>query len=169
MRFHHLTYKSHDLSGIEQTLKLLKRTTNVHVYIDNSNLSHVYVENPLDPKAPLIKAVSTEPERTKDLAMYDYMREREAIKLKKEEQEQRLKELGAEEKSRANRKLRKRIKDNASLRKQRHSENLKKLKSAAQQPIDVTPAPALIPTAAKKPSNDITGSFENMTWGEGDE
>ena len=169
VRFHHLTYKSHDLSGIEQTLKLLKRTTNVHVYIDNSNLSHVYVENPLDPKAPLIKAVSTEPERTKDLTMYDYMREREAIKLKKEEQEQRLKELGAEEKSRANRKLRKRIKDNASLRKQRHSENLKKRKSAAQQTIDVTPAPALIPTAAKKPSNDITGSFENMTWGEGDE
>lgn len=170
VRFDHLTYKSHDLSAIEQTFKLHKKAnSSVHVYIDNSNLSHVYVENALDPNAPLIKAVSTEPERTKHLTMYEYMLEREAIQRQIVEQKQRLKDLGAEEKSRANRKLRKRIKDNALLRKQRHIENLKKLKSASQKTIDVTPDPELIPSAAKKQSNDINKDFENMTWGEGDE
>ncbi|KKL75188.1 hypothetical protein LCGC14_2057380, partial [marine sediment metagenome] len=170
VRFDHLTYKSHDLRAIEETLKLHKKANpSVHVYIDNSDLSHVYVENALDPNAPLIKAVSTEPDRTRNLTMYEYMLEREEIKRQKDEHEQRLKELGAEEKSRANRKLRKRIKDNASLRKQRHSENLKKLKSAAQKTIEVNPAPTLPPSAAKNLSNDINGSFENMTWGDGDE
>lgn len=167
VRFEGLAYKSHELRGIEKTMEMRKqKNKEVHIYVDNSDLSHVFVENPLKQDAPLIKAVSTEPERTKGLTMFDYKRQNDAVKEQVKQDKQRLAELGTEQTLLKNSKKRNRIKDNAELRKQRHSENIKKQNAAQKRAM----TPDAEPEREKPDASthkDISGSedgFGRMEW-----
>lgn len=167
VRFDGLQYKSHDLRAIEEQLKLRNASHPVHVYIDNSNLAHVYVENPLEPNGNLIKAVSTEPERTKNLTMFDYMQEREAIKQEKEKQIQRLNDLGSEEIDIQNKKKRQKIREEAWLRTKRLREANKKQSASKSNVIykdnlPDSPQPLNPPLTSEE-------KFEDMVWENDDE
>lgn len=170
IRFLGLSYMSHDLRGIEETLKLRKQNNKaLHVYIDNADLSHVYVENPLDANAPLIKAISTEPEYTQGLTMYEHKENRQEKHDELQSQRARLERMGADA---ARREAKKRIKEitrNAEHRKQKHSENSKKQKRAAESKSLDNHMPSKSTRASSRFNETSHDEFSGLVWGDDDE
>jgi transposase InsO family protein len=177
VRFNSLTYKSHDLSAIVERKRELssseKVSVSVSVFIDLHDLSSVLVENPFDKNAPLIEAVSTDPNYTKDLTMYAHQLNLDEIKKRRQQQERRLEAMGVMEKHKNIRKKNERIKDNAELRKQIHLKNQKQLLKAekARKEDELGKLAAKVIPLDAEPNKVLTNKqqFKNMAWENDDE
>ena len=84
IQYMYLFYYAHSLATIEITA-----STKVKVFVDELDLSHVYVEHPISKE--MIKADSTEPEYTKGLTLYAH---REARKIRDTIKQQDINRLG---------------------------------------------------------------------------
>lgn len=72
VRYKNIFWYSHALETINQRLKTDKKSKTVDVYIDELDLSRVFIRDPYNPNA-FIQADSTDPEYTSELSLYEHM------------------------------------------------------------------------------------------------
>ena len=80
VRHKYLHWYSHALATLEEKLRQQNSSTKVEVYINTLNLGKVYVKDP-DNRGVFITCVSTNPDYTKNLTMYEHKKVLEDKKL----------------------------------------------------------------------------------------